>query len=128
MPRNNGNTQKSDKKFKTTNRTQDQKEKVGQYPKKNYKINFKETKNQKKEKQRRKPPTVNVTSAQTKPYFAKRPKDKYGDPYEYKMSRLCANEILKECPSTVRPEQYLCDFVTEQYGIMGWCTRVIIEG
>ena len=126
MPRNNGNTQKKDKnKVKSFD---EQATSSKAYPKKNYKVNFKETKAQKKEKQRRKPPTVNATSAKTKPFFAKQPKDKYGDPYEYKMSRACANEILKECPSTVRPEQYLCDFVTEQYGLLGWCQRVLIEG
>lgn len=126
MPRNNGNTQKKDKKREWS----EQATSSNAYPRKNFKVNFKknDTKAQKKEKQRRKPPTLNITSAKTKPFFAKQPKDKYGDPYEYKMSRLCANEILKECPSNVRPEQYLCDFVTEQYGIMGWCTRVIIEG
>lgn len=121
MPRNNGNT--PDKK---KNNFKNQKETVGKYPKKNYAL--KETKAQKKEKQRRRPPTMNATSGKTKLYFAKRPEDRYGDPYEYKMSRFCANEILRECPNTVRPEQYLCDFVTEQYGLLGWCQRVIIEG
>ncbi len=101
----------------------DQKETVGDYPKKNYKM----TKAQKKENQRHKPPTLNVTSAKTKVYYAKKPLDKYGDPFEYKMSKETANELLKECPTSIRPEQYLCDIINDEYGLRGWCQRVIIE-
>lgn len=81
-----------------------------------------------KKRNRASAPTVKATTATTKPFFAKQPKNSTGYPYEYKMSRLCANEILRNCPSTVKPMQYLCDYVTEQYGLMGWCQRVIIEG
>ena len=99
------------------------------YPRKNYKVNFKkDNKNQRKEEQRKRPPTVNADSGKTKPFIAKKPEGKYGAPYEYKMSKLCANEILKECPSRIKPQQYLCDFVTEQYGLLGWCCKVIVEG
>ena len=123
MPRKDGNTQK-----KPVKKVNEQAISSNAYPKKNYKMNFKDGKNQKKNKKGWRPPVVNADSGKTKPFYAKQPKDKYGDPYEYKMSRLCANEILKECPSNIKPQQYLCDFVTEQYGLLGWCQRVIIEG
>jgi len=109
MPRNNSN---SNTKKKTSSKKQN---------------NIKETKTQKKDKQRKRPVTINAATTQTKPYFAKQPKDVYGSSYEYRMSQLCANDILKECPSTIRPEQYLCNYVTEQYGLLGWCRRVIVE-
>ena len=111
MPRNDGNATK----------VKNQKDSVGKYPKRDAKID-----NKKKKGYR--PPTVKPTSGKTKPFIGKQPEGKYGPAYEYKMSRGAANEILKECPSSIKPEQYLCNFVTEQYGLMGWCQRVIIEG
>ena len=115
MPRNDGNTEK-----KKNNYTKNQKG--------NLKRNFKENNNKRNKRQWR-APIVKADSGNTKPFIAKRPEDRYGDPYEYSMSRTCANDILKECPKNIKPQQYLCDFVTEQYGIMGYCQRVhIFEG
>ena len=88
----------------------------------------KETRKQRKDKQRQKAPTINSFSGKAKPFFAKKPLDKYGDPFEYKMSKECANELLRECPNSIRPEQYLCNIINDEYGLIGWCQRVIIEG
>lgn len=86
-------------------------------------------KNTRKSKQRKQAPTLTPTAAtKQKPFLAKKPADKYGDPFEYKMSLACANDILRECPAKTRPEQYLCDYINEEYGLIGWCQRVIIEG
>ncbi len=86
------------------------------------------SKNERKKNQRKQAPVISPTTLKQKPYFAKKPADKYGDPFEYKMSSASANDILRECPAKTRPEQYLCDFVNEQYGLLGWCCRVVIEG
>lgn len=118
MPRNDGNTQKRE--------TKNMKKPTNKGFQNSGKFNNKDGKDYKK-KNNQKPPTVNATTKKDA-FVAKRPEGVYGRAYEYRMSKLCANEILKECPSRIRPQQYLCDFVTEQYGLMGWCCRVIIEG
>ena len=112
MPRNNGNTQKKQNYKKQTE--------------KNVKKNFKPTNRDTDRKKRKFKPQVKTTTAKSKLFFAKKPEGVYGDPYEYKMSRYDANDVLTQCPEGTRPEQYLCDYVTEQYGLIGWCTRVII--
>lgn len=85
-------------------------------------------KNYRKNEQRKKAPTVSPTNSKAKPFMAKKPADKHGDPFEYKMSLASANDILRDCPKKMKPEQYLCDFVNDEYGLMGWCCRVIVEG
>ena len=89
---------------------------------------FNKSKNNKKRKKQNKPPVAKTTTAQTKPFEAKQPDDKWGNPFDYKMGVVHANELLKECPSTIKPQQYLVDIVNKEFGIMGWCRRVIIEG
>ena len=116
MPRNDGNKSPS----KETNKNNSKKP-----TNKGFQNNFRKPNDKKKGNQ--KPPTVKPSTGH-ETFYAKRPAENYGRAYEYKMSRLCANEILKECPSRIKPQQYLCDYVTEQYGLMGWCCRVIIEG
>lgn len=80
-------------------------------------------KNQKKTKKFFQP----VQTTQAKKFVAKMPEGRYGPAYEYKMNRVDANDVLRECPLTMKPEQYLCDYVTEQYGLRGWCCGVIID-
>jgi len=85
-------------------------------------------KNARKAKQRQKAPVVTQTTAKQKPFYAKKPADKNGAPFEYKMNLASATDILRDCPSSIRPEQYLCDYVNNECGLIGWCQRVIIEG
>lgn len=56
------------------------------------------------------------------------PIGKAGD-IEYKMSRECAEGILKDRKSPeakMHPQAYLCQYVNEQYGLLGNCVKVII--
>lgn len=51
-----------------------------------------------------------------------------GRAYEYKMSADCARNILKNRSgqdAKKNPQQYLCEYVTEQYGLLGTCIRVL---
>ena len=51
-----------------------------------------------------------------------------GRAYEYKMSAECAKNILKNrsgSDAKKNPQQYLCEYVTEQYGLLGTCIRVL---
>jgi hypothetical protein len=53
---------------------------------------------------------------------------KAGD-IEYKMSRECAEGILKDRKgpeAKIHPQTYLCQYVNEQYGLLGNCVKVII--
>ena len=117
MPRKDGNTPREKENNKNVKKPTN----------KGFQNDFSKPNNKRKNQNNQKPPTVKATTS-TDTFVAKKPADKFGRPYEYKMSRLCANEILKECPSRTKPQQYLCDYVTEQYGLLGWCCRVIIEG
>jgi hypothetical protein len=56
----------------------------------------------------------------------------YGNAYycdiEYKMSKLMASELLKTrkgAEQNMRPQQFLCKIVNEQFGVKGNCVRVI---
>jgi hypothetical protein len=47
--------------------------------------------------------------------------------FEYKMPQALADIILKE-DKTKRPHQeVLCDFVNTQYGLKGYCVRVLLN-
>ena len=49
-------------------------------------------------------------------------------PIEYKMPDKMARELLKERKgeeAKMRPNDYLCKVVNEQFGLMGHCTKVI---
>ena len=51
-----------------------------------------------------------------------------GRAYEYKMSAECARNILKDRKGNdakKNPQQYLCEYVTEQYGLLGTCVKVL---
>lgn len=51
-----------------------------------------------------------------------------GRAYEYKMSAECARNILKNrsgADAKKNPQQYLCEYVTEQYGLLGTCIKVL---
>lgn len=51
-----------------------------------------------------------------------------GRAYEYKMSAECARNILKNRSgqdAKKNPQQYLCEYVTEQYGLLGTCIKVL---
>lgn len=81
--------------------------------------------NNKKKNKRNYTAPASVTK-KAKKYVADRPEGVYGDPYEYKMSAECANDILRDAPRKVHPQAYLCQYVTEQYGLLGYCQSVII--
>lgn len=51
-----------------------------------------------------------------------------GAPFEYKMPAAMAAFYLKNKPKNIKPMEFLCDIVTDCYGLIGWCCRVIIEG
>ena len=44
---------------------------------------------------------------------------------EYKMSKEMAKMYLKNCPKNVKPQDYLCQIVDEQFGLKEKCIRVI---
>lgn len=47
---------------------------------------------------------------------------------EYKMSDKMARELLKERSgqeANMRPNDFLCKVVNEQFGLKGYCTKVI---
>jgi hypothetical protein len=55
------------------------------------------------------------------------PTDAIGPFYEYTMSKECAADTLRDRrgeDAKKHPAQYLCEFVTEQYGLKGTCVRV----
>ena len=48
---------------------------------------------------------------------------------EYKMPEAMAKEFLKNRKgeeAKMNPQAYLCDIVNEQFGLKGYCTKVII--
>ena len=53
-----------------------------------------------------------------------------GKNFEYKMSKGCAENILTDPITGKRlpgdPAKILCDFVNEQYGLLGTCVSVIV--
>lgn len=47
---------------------------------------------------------------------------------EYKMPTAFGKKLLKERKGTdakLKPNEYLCKYVNEQYGVKGTCTKVI---
>ena len=50
--------------------------------------------------------------------------------YEYKMPRLMAETLLKERKGEGKKmdtQKYLCDVVNSEFGIKGYCTKVLIN-
>lgn len=55
-------------------------------------------------------------------------KNKVINPIEYKMPEAFAKQLLKkrkDDENKVRPQEYLCNYVNEQFGIKGICVKVI---
>ena len=49
---------------------------------------------------------------------------------EYKMSKACADNLLKTRKGEEQkwdPQKYLCYYVNRVYGVKGTCVRVIID-
>lgn len=44
---------------------------------------------------------------------------------EYKMSKETAEIILKADKTKKAPQEVLCDYVNTQYGLLGYCVRVL---
>ena len=51
-----------------------------------------------------------------------------GRPYKYKMSKSLAEFYLKQKPANMKPMEFLCGVVTKEFGLLGWCYKIIIEG
>lgn len=51
-----------------------------------------------------------------------------GHPYEYKMPKDMAKFYIKQKPVNMKPMEFLCEVVTKEFGLLGWCCKVIIEG
>ena len=46
---------------------------------------------------------------------------------EYTMSKLMADEIIKASKSQKTPQEILCEYVNSQYGLKGYCVKVIVD-
>ena len=71
-------------------------------------------------------------NGKTRDYGAKKGKyvklpEIYAGVIEYKMSKTMAENILRENKGKGNPQKALCDFVNTQFGIKGYCVRVIVE-
>ena len=44
---------------------------------------------------------------------------------EYSMSKEMAKFYLKNCPKNIRPQEYLCKIVDEQFGLKEKCVKVV---
>ena len=55
------------------------------------------------------------------------PADVYAEPIEYKMSKQMADGIIKDAKGKGNPQVLLCDFVNTQFGLKGYCVRVIVS-
>ena len=67
-----------------------------------------------------------VQDKNTNRYLFK-PTDAIGPFYEYQMSKESAKAILsdrKGVDAKKDARQYLCEYVTDQYGLMGTCVKV----
>lgn len=93
------------------------------------KKNFNQKRNNAKSGQRRNqkrdnaPKNFNVNKSKAQGVMAVE-----GRAYEYKMSAECAKAILKDRKGNdakKNPQQYLCEYVTEQYGLLGTCVKVL---
>lgn len=58
-------------------------------------------------------------------------KEFYQEEVSYSMSALMAKELLDQRKGVeekkMRPQEYLCQVVNEQFGLKGYCIEVIIE-
>ena len=79
-------------------------------------------KNAPQKKPMKKKPVSRVDESIPMPTYAS------GRPYEYKMPKGLAEFYLKQKPSNMKPMEFLCEVVTKEFGLLGWCCKVIIEG
>ena len=50
-----------------------------------------------------------------------------GGTIEYKMSKAMADDIIKNDKSKRAPQEVLCEFVNTQFGLMGYCVKVLVN-
>lgn len=79
-------------------------------------------KNAPQKKPMKKKPVSRVDESIPMPTYAS------GRPYEYKMPKGLAEFYLKQKPANMKPMEFLCEVVTKEFGLLGWCCKVIIEG
>ena len=79
-------------------------------------------KNAPQKKPMKKKPVSRVDESIPMPTYAS------GRPYEYKMPKGLTEFYLKQKPANMKPMEFLCEVVTKEFGLLGWCCKVIIEG
>ena len=47
--------------------------------------------------------------------------------FEYIMPAKMATALLKQAPANIKPQDYLIQYVNEQFGLLYWCTKVTIS-
>ena len=50
-----------------------------------------------------------------------------GGTIEYKMSKAMADDIIKNDKSKRAPQEVLCEFVNTQFGLLGYCVKVLVN-
>ena len=51
----------------------------------------------------------------------------YRELIEFRMSKTCADDILRDADKTKSKQENLCNFVNTQYGLKGYCVRVLVD-
>ena len=51
----------------------------------------------------------------------------YRELVEFRMSKACADDILRDADKTKSRQENLCEFVNTQYGLKGYCVRVLVD-
>ena len=46
---------------------------------------------------------------------------------EYKMSKALATELIRKDSKKRRPQEILCEYVNMEYGLLGYCVKVIVD-
>ena len=46
---------------------------------------------------------------------------------EYKMSKGMADEIIKVAKSKKTPQEILCNYVNSEFGLKGFCVKVLVD-
>ena len=92
------------------------------------KKNYTKNNNKKNFNNNKKKPNTHVANEQTVRYLY--PKDPYvGKEYvEYRMPKASIIDLLNnrnKLEQKINPQKYLCDYVNNEYGLMGYCVRVI---
>ena len=92
------------------------------------KKNYTKNNNKKNFNNNKKKVNTHFASEQTARYFY--PKDSYaGKEYvEYRMPKASIIDLLNnrnKLEQKINPQKYLCDYVNNECGLMGYCVRVI---